>query len=80
MSIEGWSISTIARYLDVSRPTIYAILKRWVEEGVQGPAEKSHANTSKPDVDLPTRNLIRKKQEENPFQLPLLGDLSVAQA
>ena len=25
---QGWSISTIARYLDVSRPTIYAILKR----------------------------------------------------
>jgi putative transposase len=48
---QGWSISTIAPYLDVSRPT----------------AEKSHANTSKPGVDLPTRNLIRKKQEENPF-------------
>ena len=32
---QGWSISTIARYLDVSRPTIYEILKRWVEEGVQ---------------------------------------------
>jgi putative transposase len=67
---QGWSISTIARYLDVSRPMIYAILKRWVEEGVQGLAEKSHANTSKPGVDLPTRNLIRKKQEEN----PLLGE------
>ncbi len=63
---QGWNISTIGRYLDVSRPTIYAILIRWVEEGVQGLAEKSHANTSKPGVDLPTRNLIRKKQEENP--------------
>lgn len=67
---QGWSISTIARYLDVSRPTIYAILKRWVEEGVQGLADKSHANISKPGVDLPTQNLIRKKQEEN----PLLGE------
>ena len=67
---QGWSISAIARYLEVSRPTVYAILKRWVEEGVQGLAEKSHANTSKPGVDLPTRNLIRKKQEEN----PLLGE------
>ncbi len=67
---QGWSISTIARYLDVSRPTIYAILKRWVEEGVQGLPDKSHANTNKPGVDLPTRNLIRKKQEEN----PLLGE------
>jgi transposase InsO family protein len=46
------------------------ILKRWVEEGVQGLSDKSHANTSQPGVDLPTRNLIRKKQEEN----PLLGE------
>jgi putative transposase len=67
---QGWSISTIARYLAVSRPTIYAILKRWVEEGVRGLSDKPHANTSKPGVDLPTRNLIRKKQEEN----PLLGE------
>lgn len=67
---QGWSISTIARYLDVSRPTIYAILKRWVEEGVRGLSDKSHANTHQPAVDLPTRNLIRKKQEEN----PLLGE------
>jgi transposase InsO family protein len=41
-----------------------------VEEGVRGLPDKSHANTSKPGVDLPTRNLIRKKQEEN----PLLGE------
>jgi putative transposase len=67
---QGWSISTIARYLDVSRPTIYAILKRWVEEGVRGLPDKSRANKSPPGVDLPTRNLIRKKQEEN----PLLGE------
>ena len=67
---QGWSISTIARYLDVSRPTIYAILKRWVEEGVRGLSDKSHANTSKQGVDLSTRNVIRKKQEEN----PLLGE------
>jgi putative transposase len=67
---QGWSISTIARYLDVSRPTVYAILKRWLEDGVRGLPDKSHANTSKPGVDLPTRNLIRKKQEEN----PLLGE------
>jgi hypothetical protein len=43
-----------------------------VEEGVLGLADKSHANASKPGVDLPTRNLIRKKQEEN----PLLGEWS----
>ncbi len=67
---QGWSISIIARYLEVSRPTIYAILKRWVEEGVRGLSDKSHANTSKPGVASSTRHLIRKKQEEN----PLLGE------
>jgi CRP-like cAMP-binding protein len=53
---QGWSISTIAHYLDVSRPTIYTILKRWVEEGVRGLPDKSHANTSRLGVDsgLPT--------------------------
>ncbi len=25
---QGWSVSTIARYLDVSRPTVYTMLKR----------------------------------------------------
>src|SRR5437763_1920009 len=39
-------------------------------KGCRGEASKSHANTSEPGVDLPTRNLIRKKQEEN----PLLGE------
>ncbi len=40
---EGWSISSIASYLDVSRPTIYQILRRWVEEGVKGLEDKSRA-------------------------------------
>ena len=33
---KGGVCATIAHYLEVSRPTVYAILKRWVEEGVQG--------------------------------------------
>lgn len=67
---QGWAIATIARYLDVSRSAVYSVLKRWVEEGVRGLADKSRANTGKPGVDLPTRNLIRQKQQEN----PLLGE------
>lgn len=67
---QGWTIATIARYLEVSRQTVYDILKRWVEEGVRGLVDKSHARTSAPRVDLPTRALIRKKQSEN----PLLGE------
>ncbi|HET8839948.1 MAG TPA: helix-turn-helix domain-containing protein, partial [Ktedonobacteraceae bacterium] len=42
---QGRSISTIARYLDISRPTVYATLKRWVEEGIQGLPDKSHVMT-----------------------------------
>jgi putative transposase len=37
---EGWNIASIAGYLQTSRPTIYATLKRWVEEGVRGLADK----------------------------------------
>jgi transposase len=67
---QGWAIVTIARYLEVSCQTIYDTLKRWVEEGVRGLADKSHARTSAPQVDLPTRALIRQKQSKN----PLLGE------
>src|SRR5215213_7110448 len=37
---EGWNIASIAGYLETSRPTIYATLKRWIEEGVRGLADK----------------------------------------
>jgi transposase len=33
---EGWNIASIAAYLETSRPTVYATLKRWIEEGVHG--------------------------------------------
>ena len=53
--------------LHMRRDLDQPIPQRWVEEGVQGISDKSHANTSKTGVDLPTRNLIRKRQEENPL-------------
>ena len=31
---EGWSITSIAEYMQTSRPTIYATLKRWTGEGL----------------------------------------------
>ncbi len=40
---EGWSITSIAQYLQTSRPTIYATLSRWTEEGVASLEEKSRA-------------------------------------
>ncbi len=37
---EGWNIASIAGYLETSRPTVYATLKHWIEEGVRGLADK----------------------------------------
>jgi putative transposase len=46
LHVDGWSIATISRYLGVSRPTVYQILHRWVEEGVKGLEDKSRAPKS----------------------------------
>jgi putative transposase len=45
---QGWSVSTIARYLDVSRPTIYAILKRlsWRKGSVASLTNRMRIRTS----------------------------------
>ena len=40
---EGWSVASIAEYLAVSKQTVYTTLKRWVQEGVKGLDDKSHA-------------------------------------
>src|SRR5260370_14848100 len=45
---EGWSITSIAEYLEVNRKTIYATLQRWAEEGVAGPDEESRAREGTP--------------------------------
>jgi len=65
---EGWSITSIAEYLQTSRPTIYATLQRWAEEGVAGLGEKSKAPKGSRKVTLAINNEIRKLQEN-----PLLG-------
>lgn len=66
---EGWSVSSIAEYLDTSRQTVYATLKRWVEEGVRGLDDHSHARKAPRKVTLEVANEIRKLQEN-----PLLGE------
>lgn len=40
---EGWQNTSIAAYLQVDRRTVYVVLRRWVEEGVAGLANKNHA-------------------------------------
>ncbi|GAC1375113.1 MAG: hypothetical protein NVSMB44_43600 [Ktedonobacteraceae bacterium] len=65
---EGWSITSIAQYMQVSRPTIYSTLQRWMEEGVAGLDEKSRARKGPRKVTLSIANEVRKLQEN-----PLLG-------
>ncbi|HVB26179.1 MAG TPA: helix-turn-helix domain-containing protein [Ktedonobacteraceae bacterium] len=69
---EGWSITSIAQYLQASRPTIYATLQRWTEEGVAGLEEKSKARKGPRKVTLTVTNEVRKLQEN-----PLLGKFRV---
>lgn len=54
--------------MQVSRPTIYAALKRWTEEGVAGLDEKSRARKGPRKVTFKITNEVRKLQEN-----PLLG-------
>jgi transposase len=66
---EGWSITSIAEYMQTSRHTIYDTLQRWAEEGVAGLPEKSRARKGPRKATLTVRNEIRKLQQN-----PLLGE------
>jgi putative transposase len=70
---EGWNIASIAGYLETSRPTVYATLSRWVEEGVHGledkpPLPKHPARKA----DLAAINAVRKLQVN-----PELGEFRI---
>ena len=41
LHFEGWSVKSIASYLECSRKHVYATLKRWVNEQFAGLADKS---------------------------------------
>src|SRR6266516_3642892 len=69
---EGWSITSIAEYMQTSRPTIYATLQSWAEEGTRGLDAKSPGRKGPRKVTLKIRNEIRKLQEN-----PLLGEYRV---
>jgi len=65
---EGWSIISIAEYMQTTQATVYATLQRWIEEGVAGLEEKSMARKGPRKVTLAVQNENRKLQEN-----PLLG-------
>lgn len=69
---EGWSITSIAAYLQVNRKTVYATLQRWTEEEFAGLPDKSKARKRLRKVTLKVRNEIRKLQEN-----PLLGEYRI---
>jgi putative transposase len=39
---EGWSAKAVAGYLRVHRSTVHRVLRRWVEEGVEGLEDRPH--------------------------------------
>ena len=70
---EGWTITTIAAYLQTSRARIYEVLKCWIAEGVRGLDDKSHApkNPAR-KVNLKAMVAIRRLQAN-----PELGEFRV---
>lgn len=62
---DGWNAKSIAAYLEVSRTTVHAILRRFAEEQFAGLPDKSHARKPPRKVDISTIQEI-KKLSENP--------------
>ena len=70
---EGWTRTSIAAYLQTSRQTVHTTLRRWIEEGVYGLDDKSHARKAGVrKVDLRVMALVRELQEN-----PELGEFRV---
>lgn len=68
LHLDGWSVQSIAGYLETSRPTVYTALRRWVAEDFAGLPDKSHARKRRAlKVDLQTVETIRQLQE-NPLR------------
>ena len=60
---EGWNIASIAGYLETSRPTVHATVKRWITEGVFGLDEKDHTRHRLVlKADLSAMEAVRKLQ------------------
>lgn len=67
---EGWTLTSIAGYLGMSRQTVHTTLKRWVEEQFAGLVDKS----SKPHQPA-TKVTLRAMQEVKKMQInPELGE------
>jgi transposase len=73
LHVEGWIATSIAAYLETSRQTVHATLKRWVEEGFAGMPDTSRApHRPATNVTLRTMTTVKELQEH-----PLLGEFRV---
>lgn len=70
LHVDGWSVQSIATYLQTTRRTIYQVLQRWVSEDFAGLPDKPHTRQRRAlKVDLKTLDIARRLQEN-----PLLGE------
>jgi len=61
---EGWTVKSLAGYLETSRQTVYTTLRRWIAEGVLGLDDKSRARKDGVrKVDLQAILTVRELQE-----------------
>ncbi len=49
---EGWSVKSIASYLKTARSTVYRVLKRWIDEGVEGLEDRQNKGGGVRKADL----------------------------
>jgi transposase len=71
--LDGWSVKAIAGYLEVSRATVYQVLRRWVEEGWPGLADRPLGPRHPAGkVDLKAMAAIRRLQAN-----PELGEFRI---
>lgn len=61
---EGWTVTSIATYLETNRLRVYETLRRWIDEGVPGLEDKPPIpKYPKRKMDLRTMNTVRTLQE-----------------
>ena len=75
LHVEGWNAKSIAGYLETSRQTVHATLKRWAEEQFAGLEDKSRTRHGPTRVDIESVEEVKKLSEN-----PLIGAYRVSAA
>jgi hypothetical protein len=70
LHVEGWNARSIAAYLETSRQTVHATLKRWAEEEFAGMPDKARA-PQRPATKVTVRAMTRVQELQGN---PLLGE------